>query len=60
MVEILGGQPGFYWVAIAVRVVTECYLAAVVVRDVLQPEHDPVWEERQLSRTRHRPVAVDG
>ena len=49
-----GGDAGFYWVAIGVRMTAECYLAAVVVRDVLRPEHDPVWEERQLlRRTRH-------
>ncbi len=53
-----GGQAGFYWVAIAVRVAAECYLAGVVVRDVLQPRHDPVWEERQLSR-RRRPSKVE-
>ena len=52
-----GGQPGFYWIAIAVRVLAECYLAGVVVRDVLEPDHDPVWEERQLSRPR-RPTAT--
>ncbi|WP_432477940.1 glycosyltransferase family 87 protein [Nocardioides sp. GXQ0305] len=48
-----GGEPGFYWIAITVRVAAELYLAAVVARDVLQPEHDPVWEERQLARRRH-------
>ena len=53
-----GGDPGFYWIAIVVRVAAELYLAAVVVRDVLHPEHDPVWEERQLMRTRSKPVAV--
>jgi uncharacterized membrane protein len=53
-----GGEAGFYWVAIAVRMTAECYLAAVVVRDVLRPEHDPVRDERQLTRTRSKPVAV--
>jgi len=53
-----GGDPGFYWVAITARVAAELYLAAVVVRDVLHPGHDPVWEERQLTRTRSKPVAV--
>ena len=37
------GQPDrFYWIAIVVRVVCELYLVALVVRDVLQPWHDPV------------------
>jgi uncharacterized membrane protein len=37
------GQPDrFYWFAILVRVAAELYLAAVVVRDVVRPWHDPV------------------
>ena len=37
------GQPDrFYWLAIAVRVAAELYIAVLVVRDVLQPAHDPV------------------
>ncbi len=31
-----------YWFAIMVRVLAELYLAAVVVRDILAPWHDPV------------------
>lgn len=37
-----GGDAGFYWVGIAVRVLGELYLAAVIVRDLYRPEHDPV------------------
>ncbi|WP_228942009.1 glycosyltransferase family 87 protein [Nocardioides sp. Leaf374] len=37
-----GGDAGFYWVAIVVRVAGELYLTALVVRDVLRPERDPV------------------
>jgi uncharacterized membrane protein len=37
-----GGDAGFYWVAILVRMAAELYLVAIVVRDVLMPEHDPV------------------
>lgn len=37
-----GGDVGAYWVAIVVRMVAELYLVAVVVRDVLRPDHDPV------------------
>ena len=37
-----GGDVGFYWVAIGVRVAAELYLAALVVRDILRPDHDPV------------------
>ncbi|MDQ6526389.1 glycosyltransferase 87 family protein [Nocardioides sp. LHD-245] len=41
-----GGDAGFYWVGIAVRVLGELYLAAVIVRDLYQPAHDPVAIER--------------
>ncbi|GGF47124.1 membrane protein [Marmoricola endophyticus] len=41
-----GAPDPLYLVAIAVRVLAEIYLVAVVVRDVLEPEHDPVAEER--------------
>ncbi|TNM38690.1 DUF2029 domain-containing protein [Nocardioides albidus] len=37
-----GGDAGFYWVGIAVRVLGELYLAAVIVRDLYRPAHDPV------------------
>jgi hypothetical protein len=39
-----GGQDVAYAWAIVVRVLAELYLAAVVVRDVLRPAHDPVKE----------------
>ena len=39
----VSGQPdSFYWLAIGIRVAGELYLAAVVVRDILWPHHDPV------------------
>jgi uncharacterized membrane protein len=37
-----GGDAGFYWVAIVVRMAAELYLVAIVTRDVLLPRHDPV------------------
>ncbi|WP_370289329.1 glycosyltransferase family 87 protein [Nocardioides sp.] len=37
-----GGDAGFYWVGIAVRVLAELYLAGVIVRDLYRPEKDPV------------------
>jgi uncharacterized membrane protein len=37
-----GGDVGFYWLAIAVRMLAELYLVAVVVRDLRRPWHDPV------------------
>ena len=37
-----GGDAGFYWLAIIVRVAAELYLVAIVVRDVLLPEYDVV------------------
>ena len=37
------GQPDrFYWLAIGVRVLCQLYLAVVVVRDIIEPERDPV------------------
>ncbi|MFP5252431.1 MAG: glycosyltransferase family 87 protein [Actinomycetes bacterium] len=37
-----GGQHTAYWVAIGLRIAAQLWLAGVVVRDVLRPEHDPV------------------
>ena len=37
-----GGDAGFYWVGIAVRVLGELYLAAVIVRDLYRPDKDVV------------------
>jgi uncharacterized membrane protein len=37
-----GGQDHVYWIAILLRVAAELYLMAMVVRDILQPWHDPV------------------
>lgn len=37
-----GSDAGFYWVAVVVRMLGELYLAGIVVRDILRPEHDPV------------------
>jgi uncharacterized membrane protein len=45
-----GGDVGFYWLAVGVRVAAELYLTAVVVRDILLPEYDVVRDRR-----RHRP-----
>ncbi|MFJ9313402.1 glycosyltransferase family 87 protein [Pimelobacter simplex] len=39
-----GGDAGFYWVGIAIRVLGELYLAAVIVRDLYRPRHDPVGD----------------
>jgi uncharacterized membrane protein len=37
-----GGDAGFYWLAVGVRLATQLYLGAIVVRDVLRPEYDVV------------------
>ncbi len=37
-----GGDAGFYWVAVLLRMAAELYLVAIVVRDMLRPWHDPV------------------
>ena len=64
-----GGPDVAYGTAIVLRVAAELWLAAVVVRDVLRPERDPVrtWEVRvagvgpvtaQARSTRSKPVVV--
>ena len=40
-----GAPDTVYWLAILVRVAAELYLAAVVIRDVLVPWHDPVRKD---------------
>jgi uncharacterized membrane protein len=37
-----GGDAGFYWLAVGIRVAAQVYLGALVVRDILAPEHDVV------------------
>jgi uncharacterized membrane protein len=37
-----GGDAGFYWLAVAVRVAAQVYLIVGVVRDILLPEYDVV------------------
>lgn len=56
-----GGDAGFYWVAILLRMAGELYLVALVVRDVLRPDQDPVRREParpQSMRTRSNAVVV--
>jgi uncharacterized membrane protein len=56
-----GGDAGFYWVAIVLRMLAELYLVGIVVRDVLWPAHDPVRREDRLdqaSTIRSNAVAV--
>ena len=42
--DSVGGESPAYDIAIWVRVAAQLYLVAMVVRDVLRPEHDPVGE----------------
>ncbi|MBV9831963.1 MAG: DUF2029 domain-containing protein [Marmoricola sp.] len=42
----VGTFPAVYQVALVVRILAVLYLAAVIVRDVLRPEHDLLAEER--------------
>jgi uncharacterized membrane protein len=37
-----GGDPGFYWLAVGIRIAAQLYLGVIVVRDILMPEHDIV------------------
>ncbi len=55
-----GGDDGFGYVAILVRVITTLWLVAMVVRDVLHPEWDPVRGSApdQLTTTRSNLVVV--
>ena len=71
--EAVGGGAPVYDLAIWVRVAAQLYLVAVVVRDIVRPEHDPVrWTRRpcsvprpatagsaQLISTRSKSVAVN-
>ncbi|GAA1906136.1 glycosyltransferase 87 family protein [Nocardioides lentus] len=53
-----GGDSPFYWVAIVLRVAAELWLVAVVVRDVLRPERDPVGRPGQSRVTSSNDVVV--
>ncbi|MFC6287042.1 glycosyltransferase family 87 protein [Nocardioides sp. GCM10027113] len=62
-----GGDAGFYWLAIVLRMAGELYLVVLVARDVLRPELDPVDRPPrslssgpgpQSSTTRSNQVAV--
>jgi uncharacterized membrane protein len=37
-----GGDPGFYWLAVGIRIAAQVYLAVIVIRDLLLPEYDVV------------------
>ena len=50
-----GGDAGFYWVAIVLRVAAELYLVALVTRDVWRPRHDPV--RRRTDRLQESPAS---
>jgi uncharacterized membrane protein len=47
-----GGDVGFYWLGVGVRVAAQLYLVGIVVRDVLRPEYDVVREGRGAERRR--------
>ena len=49
-----GGDVGFYWVGIVVRIACELYLAAVIVRDMFWPQHDPVSRDLDPVEARGR------
>ena len=53
-----GGDVGFYWTAVLVRMAAELYLVAMVVRDLWQPRFDPVRASTQLTTMRSNAVAV--
>ena len=53
-----GGDAGFYWVAIVLRLLAELYLVGMVVRDIWRPHQDPVRVSGQARTTRSNVVAV--
>ncbi|WP_296602717.1 glycosyltransferase 87 family protein [Nocardioides sp.] len=53
-----GGDAGFYWAAIVLRLAAELWLVAMVVRDIWSPRHDPVRASAQVMTTRSNAVAV--
>ncbi|MBZ5735579.1 glycosyltransferase 87 family protein [Nocardioides sp. TRM66260-LWL] len=53
-----GGDPGFYWLAIWVRMAGELYLIAMVVRDIRRGTPDVVTPPPRLRRP--APVAASG
>ncbi len=55
--EAVGGGAPVYDIAIWVRVAAQLYLVAVVVRDVVRPEHDPVVAEQPLVEDRRLAVS---
>jgi uncharacterized membrane protein len=56
-----GGDPGFYWLAVGVRVAAQLYLTAIVVRDVWMPEYDVVRSGRSaLARPSFWPPSEPG
>ena len=52
-----GGDAGFYWIAIVLRMLAQLYLAAIVVRDILRPRARP-GAARPLSRSTIRSNVV--
>jgi uncharacterized membrane protein len=52
-----GGDSGFYWLAIVLRMLAELYLVGIVVRDILRPDLDPVDRDQPMT-TRSNVVAV--
>ncbi len=54
-----GGDAGFYWVAVVLRIAAELYLVAMVVRDLWWPRHDPVRQSAQSMTMRSNAVAVN-
>ncbi|MEP9363001.1 glycosyltransferase 87 family protein [Nocardioides sp. CN2-186] len=53
-----GGDAGFYWVAVVLRIAAELYLVAMVVRDLWWPRNDVV-RSSQLTTMRSNAVAVN-
>ncbi|KQY57408.1 MULTISPECIES: glycosyltransferase family 87 protein [unclassified Nocardioides] len=51
-----GDDPGFYWLAIVVRMACELYLVAIIVRDILRPHHDPVRADHEPAEARRASV----
>lgn len=61
-----GDDAPFYWLAIVIRVAAQLYLAAMIIKDMYDPDHDPVrwtepapeWAEDQDSTVSSKTVVV--
>jgi uncharacterized membrane protein len=60
MVPAGGGPDRLYWLAVIIRIGCQLWVAGVVVRDILYPDHDPIRRPRHdTGRVRYGPDTDD-